>query len=96
MQEPVLIAAVITAVLFLAVSLGDLVAKKTIRLGILYTGSGIFLALLLTVNYFVEIPWLFFLRQVLRLRSLPVCWDRSRLPERPQIGPPHKVGIGSD
>ena len=57
MQEPVMIAAVITAVLFLAVSLGYLVAKKTIWLGSLYTGSGIFLALLLTVNYFVEIPW---------------------------------------
>ena len=55
-----LIAAVITAVLFLAVSLGYLVAKKTIWLGILYTGSGIFLALLLTMNYFVEIPWPFF------------------------------------
>jgi FtsH-binding integral membrane protein len=60
MQEPVLIAAVITAVLFLAVSLGYLVAKKAMWLGISYTGSGIFLALLLTVNYFVEIPWPFF------------------------------------
>ncbi|HZY94018.1 MAG TPA: hypothetical protein VFE98_04050 [Candidatus Bathyarchaeia archaeon] len=57
MPTPTLVASGIAAVVILALTLGYVIGKRSGLVGIAFAISGLFSGLVLTVNYYVEVPW---------------------------------------